>query len=56
MVSNEFGKLLAIHDSQIHFTLYPITMISQRMSDNREVNVPMLYRSFVHDLALKGNR
>jgi len=51
-VTNNYGTLLALHDPSIGFTLYPIQMISQRIEDGREVNMPQLYRSFVHDLNL----
>ena len=52
VVSNEFGTMLALHSPEIGFTLYPLTMISQRVEDNRKVNIPTLYHSFIADLGL----
>jgi len=52
VVTNNYGTLLAIHDAGIGLTLYPLQMISQRIEDGREVDMPLLYRSFVSDLSL----
>jgi len=52
VVTNDFGTLIAIYDAKIKFTLYPITMISQRMDDRRKIDMPALYKSFVADLSL----
>jgi hypothetical protein len=49
-VDNEFGNMLALHDDKIKFTLYPLTMISNRMEDQRKIDFVALYRSFVNDL------
>jgi hypothetical protein len=51
-VVNEFGDQLALHSREIGFTLYPLTMISKRVEDRRQVDMPALYRSFVADLGL----
>jgi hypothetical protein len=51
-VTNEFGAMLALHSPEIGFTLYPLTMISKRVEDRREVDMPALYLSFVADLGL----
>jgi hypothetical protein len=51
-VTNSFGDMLALHDQRVHFTLYPITMISKRFAQRREVDVPALYRTSVADLGL----
>lgn len=52
-VNNEYGDLIAIHAPRIGFTLYPFQMISKRVEDRREINIPRLYESFVNDLALR---
>ena len=52
VVSNEWGTMLALHSSAISFTLYPLTMISKRIRDNRDVDIPALYRSLANDLGL----
>jgi hypothetical protein len=51
-VTNEYGRLLALHAPRIGVTLYPVQMIGNRVEDGRSVDVPALYRSLVHDLAL----
>jgi hypothetical protein len=54
-VSNEFGTMLAIHSEQIGFTLYPLTMISKRVEEGRDLDLLGLYRTFVNDLRLSAN-
>jgi hypothetical protein len=51
-VENEYGSRLSLHSEVIHFTLYPLEMITQRADDGREIDIPALYRSFKHDLGL----
>lgn len=54
VVTNEYGTMLALHSTAIRFTLYPLTMISKRLQQRREVDIPGLYRSFVDDLGLSA--
>jgi hypothetical protein len=51
-VTNNYGRLIAVHDPAIAFTLYPIQMIVQRVEDGRKVDALLLYRSFVNDLKI----
>ena len=39
VVTNEFGRNIAVHDPGIGFTLYPVQMIAKRVQDGREVRV-----------------
>ena len=52
VVTNEFGRNVAVHDPGIGFTLYPVQMIAKRVEDGREVRVSDLYRGFVADLGI----
>jgi hypothetical protein len=52
LVSNELGTLLALHSPEIGCTIYPLTMIANRMEEGREVDLPGLYRSCVTDWGL----
>jgi len=51
-VINEYGDMLALHSQRIEFTLYPLSMISKRVEEQRIVDMPALYRSLVADLGL----
>jgi hypothetical protein len=44
-VTNEYGTMLALCCTESGLTLYPLTMISKRMEDRREVDLPQLYSS-----------
>jgi hypothetical protein len=52
VVTNEFGRQLALYDSQRKITLYPVTMIQKRIEDRREVEMPQLYRALLGDFGL----
>jgi hypothetical protein len=53
MVTNSYGRLLALHAPRIGFTLYPMQMIIKRVRSGQKFDVPSLYLSFVNDLALQ---
>jgi hypothetical protein len=52
IVTNNFGRNIAIHDSAIGFTLYPVQMITVRVRDGRDFRVLDLYHGFVRDLGI----
>jgi len=53
-VANSFGDMISLHDDASGFTYYPLTMVSQRLEDGRNVDLLGIYR----DLAatLRSNR
>ena len=54
-VENEYGDMISLHDEGIHFTLCPLTMISKRLEDRREIALIALYEDFIQSLHLKNN-
>jgi hypothetical protein len=53
MVTNDYGRLMALHSSRLGFTLYPLQMIVKRVESGERFEVAALYQSFVHDLGLR---
>jgi hypothetical protein len=41
-VINSYGGMIALHDDSIHFTLYPLAMISKRLEGRRGIDLPAL--------------
>lgn len=52
VVTNEFGRRVAVHDPAIGFTNYPVQMIAKRVNDRRAVKVLELYQGFIRDLGI----
>jgi hypothetical protein len=46
VVTNEFGTNLALRHPDTGFVLYPLSMISKRVEDGREIDIPALHESF----------
>jgi hypothetical protein len=55
VITNEFGTHLGLRHPDTGFALYPISMVVKRVEQGRMVDIPALYRSFVHDLGLAGS-
>jgi hypothetical protein len=52
-VANEYGDMIALHDHTIHFTLYPLTMISKRLEDGRDIDLLALYEDLAKSLNIR---
>jgi len=52
VVANEFGTQLSLHEPEKGFTMYPLTMISKRVSAERSLEMVPLFRSFVDSLGV----
>ena len=52
-VANEFGNMISLHDDSTGFTLYPLTMISKRLEDGREIDLVAIFDDLVTSLNIK---
>jgi hypothetical protein len=53
-VANEFGDMISLHSEAIHFTLYPLSMISKRLEDGRKIDLVALYEDLATSLHIKN--
>ncbi len=53
-VANECGDMISLHSEAIHFTLYPLTMISKRLEDGRNIDLMALYEDLATSLHIKN--
>ena len=54
-VANQYGDMISLHDEGIQFTLYPLTMVSERLDDGRAIDLIALNEDLVQSLHLKEN-
>ena len=52
-VANEYGDMISLHDDSIGFTLYPLSMISKRLEDGREIDLVALFEDLSTSLNIK---